>query len=295
MLQVWILPVRAFQMVNLAKGGCFFCFGFAGLVVCFFLPIRLRAQCPSAPQGYIAHNANRPTVADPADITELGVLELEYGWERDWFSRGVWGHSFGALLKFAAGCSLEIRWAPAPFVTIDGQHGPGDNWLGVQYRFRRQTGRVPTLAASYMTKIPIASAADGLGSGRADHEFKFLASEDARSIHFDFNASFLLIGRPLASGFDHNSEINLAFSHALRKKLALTGEVYGHTRLNRTTPGFVSNLWALTYTITPRLIVDFGVDVALTPDTPFRKRFVMGFVYSLAELYPHIRRQLKNE
>jgi hypothetical protein len=221
------------------------------------------------------------------------VLELEYGWERDWFPGAVRGYSFGALLKFAAACDLEIRWSFDPLVAQGSQRGFGDNWIGAQYRFRRQTARVPTLAASYMAKIVSASAAKGLGSGRVDHEFKFLASKDVRGTHFDFNASALLIGRPLARGYDHHSEINLAFSHPLRGKLGLTGEVYGDTPLNRVTPGFVSNLWALTCTVTPRLIVDTGIDVALTRDAPFHKRLVVGFVYSLAELYPHIRRRLK--
>jgi len=97
----------------------------------------------------------------------------------------------------------------------------------------------------------------------------------------------------LAHGFDHNSEIDLSFSHPLRGELGLTGEIYGDPRWNRAVPGFVSTSGALTYTITPRLVVDAGMDVALTPDAPFRKRLVMGFVYSLAELYPHIRRHLK--
>lgn len=30
----------------------------------------------------IAANPNRPTVANPADITQYGVVELEYGWDR---------------------------------------------------------------------------------------------------------------------------------------------------------------------------------------------------------------------
>jgi hypothetical protein len=146
---------------------------------------------------------------------------------------------------------------------------------------------------SYAVKIPSASAPKGLGSGRVDHQFKFLASKDVRGTHFDFNASALLIGRPRARGFDHNAEMNLAFSHPLRGKLGMTGELYGDTRLNSAVPGFVSTLWALTYTVTPRLVVDAGMAVALTPDAPFRKRLVVGFVYSLAELYPHIRRHLK--
>src|SRR5689334_14182775 len=37
------------------------------------------ADCPPAVPGIIVANPNRPTVANPADITQFGVLELEYG------------------------------------------------------------------------------------------------------------------------------------------------------------------------------------------------------------------------
>jgi len=265
----------------------------ASLAVFLLLPINLGAECPSAPQGHLVANPNRPTVVDPADITQLGVLELEYGWDRDWFPGGARGNVFGGLFKFAATCNLEIRWSPNNLVTQGSQRGFGDNWLGAQYRFRRQTAHVPALAADYEFKIPSASSQKGLGSGRVDHQFKFLASKDVRGTHFDFNASALLIGRPLAPGYDHNAQLNLAFSHPLRGKLGVTGEVYGDTRLNPAERGFVSTLWALTYTVMPRLVLDGGMDVALTPDAPFRKRLLIGFTYSLAELYPSIRRSLK--
>jgi hypothetical protein len=265
----------------------------AGLALSLLLPVNLGAQCPSAPLGKTIANPNRPTVADPADIGQLGVLELEYGYERDWFPGAVPGNGLEGLLKFPVACNLEIRWSPDTFVTRGNQQGFGDNWIGAQYRLRRQTARVPTLAASYALKIPSASWVKGLGSGRVDHQFKFLASKDLLGTHFDFNASALLIGRPLRRGFDHDAELTLSFSHGLRGKLGMTGEFYGDTQLNNSTPGFVSNLWALTYTITPRLVVDAGMDTALTRDAPFHKRFFMGLVYSLAEVYPRIRRSLR--
>jgi len=105
------------------KAGTFFRVGLISLAVYLFLPTDLGAQCPSAPQGRIVANPNRPMVADPADITELGVLELEYGWERDWFPGAVRGGSFGALVKFAATCNLEIRWSPDTLVTQGGLRG----------------------------------------------------------------------------------------------------------------------------------------------------------------------------
>jgi hypothetical protein len=242
----------------------------------------------------IAANPNRPTVADPADITQYGVLELEYGWDRQWPQAGVVQTSAGGLLKFGLLCDVELRWNTTSFLSqadTGGTHrGFGDNWIGPQIRIYRQTARVPSMAFSYSVKMPSASAEDGLGTGRVDHAITFFASKDISHFHFDFNATTFLLGRPGASGFDNTQEFNLAFSHAIRSGFQFTGEFYGQTRLNRVTPSFASSLWALTYTVTPRFVIDGGFEAGLTDGGPHRHAFA-GATYSIANLYPGFRRR----
>jgi hypothetical protein len=127
------------------------------------------------------------------------------------------------------------------------------------------------------------------GTGRVDHALTFLASKDIKRFHFDFNFSQFLIGRPNLSGFDKNQQLNLAFSHVIRGRLQFTGEFYDDTRLNPTAPGFVSSLWALTYTVAPRLVIDSGFEAGLTSGGPHRHAF-LGATYSIANLYPGWRR-----
>src|SRR5690348_4365987 len=130
----------------------------------------------------IAANPNRPTVANPADITQYGVLEVEYGWNRQWPSEGIVESSLDGLFKVGLLCDVELRWSTTSFTSrtnaTETRSGFGDNWIGPQIRFYRQTKRVPTLAFSYSVKIPSASADDELGSGRVDHSLTFLASKD---------------------------------------------------------------------------------------------------------------------
>ena len=242
----------------------------------------------------IVANPNRPTVANPADITQYGVLELEYGWDRLWPVAGVKQTSVGGLLKFGMLCDVELRWTTTSFLSqtdVSGtQRSFGDNSLGPQIRIYRQTKRVPTLAFNYAIKIPSASTEDGLGTGHVDHAFTFLASKDIARFHFDFNVTQLLIGRPNMAGFYKNQQVNLAFSHVIRGRLQFTGEFYGDTQLNRTKPGFASSLWALTYTVVPRLVIDGGFEAGLTSGGPQRHAFV-GATYSIANLYPGWRRR----
>jgi hypothetical protein len=235
----------------------------------------------------ISANPNRPTVANPADVTQYGVLELEYGWDRLWPVAGVDQTSLGGLVKFGLLCDVELRWNTVEYIAqhdAGGTHRSfGDNWLGPQVRFYKQTKHAPTLAVSYAVKIPSASTEAGLGSGAVDHAFTFLASKDVRKIHFDGNASEFWVGRS-AGGFDRGQEYNLAFSRTIRGSLQFTGEFYGDTRLNRVTPGFASSLWALTYGISPRFVVDGGFEVGLTDGGPHRHAFV-GVTYAIVNLY----------
>jgi hypothetical protein len=242
----------------------------------------------------IAANPNRPTVTNPAHVTQYGVLELEYGWDRTWPEEGIHQTSIGGLLKFGMLCDIELRWNTTSFLSQTDAGGTsrtfGDNWLGTEIRVHRQTKRLPTMAFSYAFKIPSASTENGLGTGRVDHSFTWGASENIAHFNFDFNLTQFLIGRPTASGFDENQLMAIAFSHAIHGGLQFAGEFYGETRLNQTTPGFASSLWALTYTIAPRLVIDGGFEAGLTSGGPHRHVFV-GVTYSIANLYPGWRRR----
>jgi hypothetical protein len=241
----------------------------------------------------IVANPNRPTVSNPAHVTQYGVLELESGWDRFWPQEGVRQNSLGGLLKFGMFCDIELRWNTTSFLSqtdAGGTHQTfGDNWLGTEIRVHRQTQRLPTMAFGYAFKIPSASTENGLGTGRVDHSFTFGASETIAHFNLDFNFSQFLIGRPAASGFDDNQQLALAFSHVIHGGLQFAGEFYGETQLNQTTPGFASSLWAVTYTVVPRLVIDGGFEAGLTSGGPHRHAF-LGATYSIANLYQALRK-----
>ena len=241
----------------------------------------------------IQANPNRPTVANPADITQYGVLELEYGWDRSSLGAGARVDDLVGLLKFGMLCDVELRWSTTNMLTENqqagGRTGIGDNWFGSQIRFFRQTARVPSLAFGYAVKAPTASSGKLLGSGRVDHVFTFLASKDVYGVHFDFNASYFLIGKVGSSGFGRQSQFNLSLSHPIKSQLGFTGEFYGNTNLNVANPAFASTLWALTYNVLPRLVVDGGVDVGLTHGAP-QKRFFAGVTYAITNIYKDLKR-----
>jgi hypothetical protein len=241
----------------------------------------------------ITANPNRPTVTNPAHVTQYGVLELEYGYDHYWPEPGVTQNALNGLLKFGLLCDVELRWSTTSYYSqtdSTGTHSTfGDNWPGTEVRVHRQTRFLPTLALTYAFKIPTASTQDGLGSGRMDHSFGLGVSESVTGFTLDFNYTEFLIGTA-PSGFDRNQQTALAVSHALYRKLQFAGEVYGQTQLNPATPGYASSLWALTYAISPRLVVDGGFEAGLTDGGPHRHVF-FGVTYSIANLYPGWRKK----
>ena len=268
--------------------------GFAALLVCTIAPSRGAAQCPDTPKDRIVANPNRPTVADPADITQYGVVEVEYGFNHVMGPQRERDNNLVGLFKFAATCNFEIRWDTNTLMrqSLGGttQTGFGDNALGFQYRFARQKKYVPAMAIGYSLTFPSASVSKGLGTGKYDHQIRLYVSKDILGIHFDFNTAYFFLGRPSAGGTDQNAEMNLAFSHPIYKKLQFTGEFYGDMRFNNGTPAFADGLWALTYAVTPRLVIDAGIDHALTSSAPFHRSYFVGATYSIADIYRGLRR-----
>lgn len=225
-------------------------------------------------------NPNRPTVSNPADITQYGVLEMEYG-----ITAAEGGQELGGLIKFAAGHDFELRIDNVPFQnnSVDSVSGFGDLGLGFQYRFLRQSGNVPSMAVAYSLKVPTASS--GLGSGKYDHQIIYLVSKDLGGFHADFNVDFEFLGREGQSGHDIVAAPALAVSHSFGR-FTIAGEISGTSRQNDSTPSTVSTLWALSYNVSSRCVLDTAVSFGLKGDV-LDRTYLAGITFSIAKLYHH--------
>jgi hypothetical protein len=233
---------------------------------------------------------NRPGVANPADVTQRGVLEIEYGWEQGFRSREIKSITVAAgLLRLGLAEDFELRLGMENYVSqrtseLGRRSGIGDFSPGFKYRFLKQDEVLPALSFSYEVKAPTASRKKGLGSGRVDHNLGFLASKELLGLDWDLSYFLSWVGKEGKKGFDDAHLWALSFSRSLFGPLALSGEIYGGPRVNRSTPGFASTDWALTYGVTPRIIFDIGVDIGLTPAARDVTYFA-GVTVALADLY----------
>ena len=270
----------------------------AGLSLMLWLPSFLCAEDPASPAESPCLNRtvvsvpSRPTVTLATDTTQCGVVELEYGLERQWPGAGANRDDLSGGLRLGLTHNLDFHWYSGVFVHLmngDGNRtGYGDNWLGLRYRFLGQTKHRPSLGLFYEAKIPSAGVLEGLGSGEIDHSISFLASKDIGKIHFDFNLIELLAGRTSAPGVDHNSGFALATWLPLTRRLNVVVEPYGYTLLNSTTPAFASTTLGFNCKVQPRLYLDTGLDVGVTHDAP-QKRVFVGITYAIANMYSWLK------
>src|SRR5664279_1460318 len=94
--------------------------GFVSLSIFLIVSFPAAAQWMGKQTGCYADsmvaNPNRPTVANPADITQYGLMELEYGYDRVWPRDTAYQNSLGGLLKFGLLCDVELRWNTTSFL-----------------------------------------------------------------------------------------------------------------------------------------------------------------------------------
>jgi len=224
---------------------------------------------------------NRPTFSTTAEAVQKGVFEVELGLEA-----GDGHQDFNGLLKFGLLENLELRFGNDPISRDSGIAGLGDSDAGLKFRFIREKGALPTLSALYTATIPSATA--GLGAGALGHSAGILVSKDFGKHHLDFNESVQWLGRPDAKGFDRDYFTALAYQHPVTPRLQATAEIAGLSRANARTPSTLTILSALTYAVSPRLILDVGCYVAAHGNLP-RATFFLGMTYSVADLYHHGR------
>lgn len=239
------------------------------LALCLLLAMPLWAEEPS-----IEVNPNRPTFANPALTTQPGLAELEWGLQRSAFRDD--GTSFGTptLLKFGLAKDLELRLASPGFLRLapagdPAASGLGDLNLGLQWCYLHDGLFGMDQAIQVAHTFPTASPAQGLGNGAPIDIVTLSFSRDAGPYHIDVNLleSWIGLTPDLGGGRATQTAGTVSITRNLTDAWSITGELYA-IQATPVNERIVSNLWALGYKVSKRLVLDAGVDVGLTQGAP---------------------------
>lgn len=245
-------------------------------------------QSESCRSDKVVSVPSRPTIANATDTTQCGAVELEYGVERQWLGGGAQRGDFSGGLRLGLTPNLDFHWFAVNLLTIDdgarNRKGYGDNLFGLKYRILPQSKQRPSVGLMYQAKMPTGNEQQGMSSGQVDHAISLLASKDIHPLHFDFNVTPALIGRPRSPDVDHNVGFALAVWLPLTGRLTLVTEPYGYTELNSQTPAFASVMGGFTFRGSPKCYFDTGIDMGVTAGAP-RKRLYGGVTYAIGNVY----------
>jgi len=231
---------------------------------------------------------SRPTVSNPAEFQRPGVLQLEFGFNSNFHAPGLSSaQDFPLALRFAASRRVLLEFdGDNPLLQTNAgvrTTGGGDSQLGIQIVLQHEEEARPGFSLAYYVKLPTASSAKGLGTGRVDHDFIALVSKNIGKTTVDFNFSYLLAGRTSDKGHASSGQAALAASHNLNKRWGIQSEISGFSR-NDEQPGSLFLLAAVTYQVNRRLVFDSGARAGLTHDAPGIGVFV-GMTVGIANLY----------
>ncbi len=251
---------------------------------------KVQAQDQSAPDEPDFIVPSRPTVSNPAEFQKPGVLQLEVGYNANFQAPGIHlQQDLPLALRFAVSRRLLLEFdgdSPSS-QTVAGVRttGAGDSQLGIQVVLQHEKESRPGFSVAYYIKLPTADSAQGLGTGRVDHNFIALVSKKIGGTTLDFNATFLFSGRTTDNRHASSGQGALAASHNVTRRVGIQGELSGYSR-NDAQSGAMLALGAVTYQINRRLVLDSGLRFGLTHDAP-RSGLFAGLTLGIGDLYKH--------
>lgn len=205
----------------------------------------------------------RPTVSNPATLSEPGWLEMELGWQTTKGGSDKWRSSLPFLAKLAftedwgilIGNELAVRRTDFDDVKYD---GIGDTTFIVKHRISTGTkGTDWGVEAGY--KLP--TAQDTIGSGKGDFIINGIYSTDFSDNHLDLNLGATHLGA-INEG-DGRLQYNWAasVSHNLNEKWGVFGELSGVYQQNVSAQS--QFMTGASYNFSNRIVFDGGATIGL--------------------------------
>jgi hypothetical protein len=175
----------------------------------------------------------RPTVSESATIQKKGVLQIEYGGDFDFDSPDFSNRQTAPLgIYFAVNKRLRLDFEFETVVSEENrmrqrETGIGDVNLGFKAIARDKPKEHLAVAFAYSVKLPSASAAKELGTGRVDHNLRAIFNRTYGKNDLIFNVSYLNVGRETSDRRDSGAQAVFTFEHEFPKNFSLIGEISG--------------------------------------------------------------------
>lgn len=223
---------------------------------------------PVAHAEVISATPSRPTVSSSAQLSAPGLFELETGYQKIKGSEGDSRTSFPTRLKYSFSESVGLLLDHEMAVTQQDPggklRGAGDSALTVKLKF--PTAAKDAAAFGLEASVIAPTARDGLGADKAAYSLNGIFSTALGEFSADLNLGVIhQLG--VGSGEGHNGwHWATSVAHALNDNWGVVGEFSGAGR--RGTATQTQFLAALTYNVSPRMVLDAGMARGINQAAP---------------------------
>jgi len=208
----------------------------------------------------------RPTVSNPAALSQPGWLEVEAGWNS---SRDTDNNSRGNLpylLKFAFTENLGVLLGGDAYINQtdaagDQLSGAGDTLLLLKQKWDAGNS---AFGLEYGFKSP--TAKEGLGNGKTDYLLNGIYSTELSGHAIDLNLNLTVLGESQAGEARQQWGWATTVSRPLSDTWGIAAELSGYTREG--TAAASQFLGAVSYAMNRRVVWDAGFSVGITPAAP---------------------------
>ena len=214
---------------------------------------------------------SRPTVSSSAQLSAPGFFELESGYQKIKGSGDDSRVSFPTRLKYSFSDNVGLLLDHEVAVTqkdLNGNeiHGEGDTALTLKLNFPLNDKYAPTLGVGLEAGIIAPTARDGLGVEKSAYSLNGIFSADLHEFHLDVNLGAVHLSN-VGNGEGHTGHHwAVTVSHSLAGDWGAVGEFSGEGRSGVATQS--QFLAALTYNVSPRIVLDGGMARGINSAAP---------------------------
>ena len=200
----------------------------------------------------------RPTVSNPAELSALAHMEIEFGLQANQPWRNEGRTSLPFLLKYPFHKNWGLLVGGEAWINQENSTGYGNTSLLLKYYLPLSS----TLAIGFEGGAVLPSAAKPLGQGRTDWLGNLIISQDIGNLRVDLNTGIIRQGYHETQHDQYKYSWALAASHPLTENLGLAGEFSGFLGQDQAATG--QWLLALDYQVNRLLVIDVGGSIGLT-------------------------------
>lgn len=229
----------------------------------------------------------RPTVSNPAVLSQPGWLEIESGWINSKYKDNSSRSSLPYTLKFAFTDTLGVLVGGEAFVSQvdpagERQSGSGDTYLLLKHKWPLGGESKSAFGMEYGFNSPTAKNGLNSGSGKTDHVLNGIYSTEASGHTIDLNLNITSLGDVQPGESRQQWGWATTISRQLNEDWGVAAELSGYARQG--TQPSDQFLAAVNYTMSRSVVWDAGFAAGLNDAAPKWSVFA-GVAILLGKIY----------